>query len=480
MNHCLLDLPAHHAAAQEKVHDLRACAAGLQAHEARQSGIAQLVRDAEDPHALARLRRPRLQFRLGQPPRGEIQLIRLVQQLRGAREVRGVEFLDRDLDVQTLEPFVERAGLAFEVRALPIRDVALGARGILRAEHRRVEAAQAEQGALVEHRVLRPLRHEHLGQGLAHARALNGIVVEEHDGLQAEVQLRRQLDEVRGLVLPVDAPAGEVLDPELHLGMPPDGFERDGLLVLADDAEHEAAARESLERALEIREGLPHAVVTAELQVLPAHVADDAAPQRVIEVHDDELARRALQAANGGLHVLHGLLKDGVGERDFPLIPELRAERARARAHGPALRVEQEDVRRRRDRLRESEVHLQQRVGQAAVGLKIRHAETSLAAIEQPCRDEQRLHPRRRALQQRGELVHRSEELCRGGGLEIQPALESGDHLFRLRPHNRELGLLRPAGVVRIGKRGDDLAEGRLDEFERGGFLVVLQIAGEV
>ena len=46
-----------------------------------------------------------------------------------------------------------------------------------------------------------------------------------------------------------------------------------------------------LQRALKVDEGLADRVVAAEAQLLPADVADDAAPERVVEVDDDELAR---------------------------------------------------------------------------------------------------------------------------------------------------------------------------------------------
>ena len=46
----------------------------------------------------------------------------------------------------------------------------------------------------------------------------------------------------------------------------------------------------ALRASLEVDERLAGRVVAAEPQVLPADVADDAAPQRVVEVEHDELA----------------------------------------------------------------------------------------------------------------------------------------------------------------------------------------------
>ena len=72
-----------------------------------------------------------------------------------------------------------------------------------------------------------------------------------------------------------------------------DGFERHRLVVLADDRRGDAAPGELLHRALEVDEGLAEHVVPAEAQVFPADVADDAAPHRVVEVEDKELALQA-------------------------------------------------------------------------------------------------------------------------------------------------------------------------------------------
>ena len=118
--------------------------------------------------------------------------------------------------------------------------------------------------------VLRPLGDEHFGQRLADARALDRVVVDEDDRLQTEVQLLHEVGDVLRLVAPVDAPAGEVLLLDDHLGVDCDRFERDGLFVLADDGERDAALRERQDRALEIDERFADGIVAAESKVLPA------------------------------------------------------------------------------------------------------------------------------------------------------------------------------------------------------------------
>ena len=71
-----------------------------------------------------------------------------------------------------------------------------------------------------------------------------------------------------------------------------DRLERHRLVVLADDGQQDAAPHQRLQRPLELDERLTVAVVAAEAQRLPADVADDAAPEGVVEVDDDQLARR--------------------------------------------------------------------------------------------------------------------------------------------------------------------------------------------
>ena len=68
------------------------------------------------------------------------------------------------------------------------------------------------------------------------------------------------------------------------------GFQCDALRVLADDAQNDTATRKRLYGMLEIDECLTDSVVTTELQILPAHIADDAAPHRIVKVKDEQFA----------------------------------------------------------------------------------------------------------------------------------------------------------------------------------------------
>ena len=87
--------------------------------------------------------------------------------------------------------------------------------------------------------------------------------------------------------------ADEVVAPQHHRRVAVDRLERHRLLVLAGDGEQRCpAACSALQRPLEVDERLADGVVPAEAQLLPAVVADDAAPQRVVEIDDDELAGR--------------------------------------------------------------------------------------------------------------------------------------------------------------------------------------------
>lgn len=80
-----------------------------------------------------------------------------------------------------------------------------------------------------------PVGHECFGQGFSHARTLCGVVVDEHDRLQTEVQFLDQFKDVLRLVTPVNPPSNEIMRTQDHFGMLCDSLHGDVVFVLADD-----------------------------------------------------------------------------------------------------------------------------------------------------------------------------------------------------------------------------------------------------
>src|SRR5260221_496059 len=148
----------------------------------------------------------------------------------------------------------------------------------------------------------------------------------------------REVGDVLRLVAPVDAVRGEVLGLDEHLRVRLHRVERDGLFVLADDGERDAALREREDGALEIDERFADGIVAAEPQVLPALIADDAAPERVVEIEDEELARVTANAAQGRAEIARGGVEDRTRKADLAHVPKARVVRL-FRGH-PSGRVE--------------------------------------------------------------------------------------------------------------------------------------------
>ncbi len=94
--------------------------------------------------------------------------------------------------------------------ALALLDIHPAPGAVLVGHRRHIEAIQLPQPFGVPGRVGWPVRDQHRGQGLAHATALEGTVVDEDDRFQPEVQFLHELDDVVCLVVPVDAPSGQV------------------------------------------------------------------------------------------------------------------------------------------------------------------------------------------------------------------------------------------------------------------------------
>src|SRR5437867_1535987 len=100
-----------------------------------------------------------------------------------------------------------------------------------------------------------------------------------------------------------------------------DRFERDGLVVLAGDRQHDPAPCERLQPALEIDECLAARIVTAEPEILPALLADRPTPYGVIEVHDDELACAPRERRKACLYVARRFGQRLRGERKLAHVP---------------------------------------------------------------------------------------------------------------------------------------------------------------
>ncbi len=89
-----------------------------------------------------------------------------------------------------------------------------------------------------------------------------------------------------------------------HFGMLPEGLACGRVLVLRADGEHDSAPPEIEGEGLDGEKGFARRGPLPERNAVEPVVADDAAPQRIVEVEDQNLARLALERAdNAGDHV---------------------------------------------------------------------------------------------------------------------------------------------------------------------------------
>ena len=131
----------------------------------------------------------------------DVELIRLLRELRDARELFFAHGMNFVLDVERTQIVVERKTRGL-FAAQRLRLVVRGSHSVFVGQRGRVE---------IEGEVRRERRDGDFGKRRAHLRAVAGIVVDEHKGIDAEVELARDIRKIERLRIPVDAHRGEVV-----------------------------------------------------------------------------------------------------------------------------------------------------------------------------------------------------------------------------------------------------------------------------
>ena len=254
-------------------------------------------------------------------------LISCVTRRRDARIVAG----DVNADLEGGEVLVHRGGGALQLLPLRLAPVLLGLGQILGGH---VPGPQGGDPVQQGERLLgaRPVEQVALDPGEPGADLLDleGVVVEEDEAVEAEVQRRGEVADVLALLGPVAAIGHEIVEAQRHRALLEDRAEI-LLVVLRHGAEQDAEALQAQELALELRVDDPR-IVAVDLQVLHPVLADDAAPEGVVGVDHHHLAARpqprrdgvgvALdQRVHGGRGVGHLVhvpvaLAEGVGEAE--------------------------------------------------------------------------------------------------------------------------------------------------------------------
>ena len=90
------------------------------------------------------------------------------------------------------------------------------------------------------------------------------------------------------------APSGKIIAPQDHFWMGVDRFQRHLLLVAAGQCQKHAALCQSLEGALKIAVRLANMVMPTQAQAAPADLADNAAPQRFVQIEHHQFFAAAV------------------------------------------------------------------------------------------------------------------------------------------------------------------------------------------
>ncbi len=132
---------------------------------------------------------------------------------------------------------------------------------------------------------------------------LDGVVVHEDQAVESDVQFPRDAPEVGFLRFPVCDETGDVLPSQNHVGVVPEHLLRDVRIILRADRQDDAALCQPLCKTLQRKVCLAGGAPLAQDDALQAIIADHSAPQRVVEVQHQALARMAAQGGEDPCHV---------------------------------------------------------------------------------------------------------------------------------------------------------------------------------
>ena len=227
--------------------------AGVEQHDADDAVVAERVEQAE----LQRERRAGRRRAPPPPPRcgGRVVvlnwLVLLMSWVTRARSTGGHRAeLERHAEPRRNSSMSPRGARAGSARSR-LAAYCAGARPVFGGEGDGLEIAGVGEAAHVVRRILRQLRHRHHRQRRAHARALDRVVVDEDQAVEADVQRLGDRAQVGRLVVPVGDEGGDVGPLQHHLGMVAEGRLGDRRVVLRAHREHDAALAQLLRIALQ-------------------------------------------------------------------------------------------------------------------------------------------------------------------------------------------------------------------------------------
>ena len=187
---------------------------------------------------------------------------------------------------------------AQQLFALGVGGIAFGALPVFFGKAPGLEVSARGQNANEFRRVIGDLRHGDHRQLGANVGALGGVVIEEYEAVQPEVQSARHRLEVVHLVLPVGEEGGKIVQCQDRSFMPVEGQPRILFVVLAADGQKNSALLQLATIPLQCLMGLAAGVRGAKLDAPEAIFANHTSPQRIVQVEDEHFLCQAKPGAD--------------------------------------------------------------------------------------------------------------------------------------------------------------------------------------
>ena len=181
--------------------------------------------------------------------------------------------------------------------ALPVVLVKRGPQAIFRGYRDLVEDFAGVQGGHSPEGVGGNFDDGHFRQLAADPLALHGAIVIKRQRVEADAQLFGDGAQAGCLVAPMDLGRGKILPVEHHVGVMLEDLPHFRFIILAGDGQQNAAVAQGADGLLEVPVD-PAGVIPAERDSSRPGLAEDAAPQGVVQIQNQALGGGHVEGAN--------------------------------------------------------------------------------------------------------------------------------------------------------------------------------------
>src|SRR5262249_11732854 len=319
---------AEHAATEKKRVEIPGPPAGSHAKygDAGQTVVAEFVGNAQGIKTMVGRGGKPPHLLEGAPNRGQIELVRLVDELRDAAEILGSRAIQLHAQLQRLQEFL-LAHLRAQSVTVELGAHGVGAHAIFAADVQAVEKGEALQRRDDLRRILRQEQADDVRLSLSHVLDFHGAVVDEHEGVDADIQsLRDQRDTLR-FWPPVNLPRRNMRAIKDHSPVLIEHLPNVGLVVLAGQREQHALLPPVQEELLKVAVRYAGELVS-QLNSVQAVFPHNSAPQRVVAIEHHAFLGAAPTGDDDTAEQCPGLVEKTLAERLPVEVPQARIERA--------------------------------------------------------------------------------------------------------------------------------------------------------